>query len=286
MPARCSSYPHCGNLRGRLARIIPGLLQVLDAETTGIAFREAQARQASLAEHDSVLSLLAVLNDRSANRYVEKEGIVRAVVQEQQEAPHPLWPALLLAAFLPMLTLLRGQLVSALPHDELDALVVSSFLEAIDGCPVDEGRRNTIARLRSLTRHVVFDALKAEREASRRVLLLPPEDIWRATAGDWPEPRPPRRKPGGAPAEVAKGADFLVALVGDRFTEEELLLVAETVVGRVKLRTVVARGMPDASEGELERAYANLKRRHSRLLGRLRRVLSERGVSPKRDDPL
>ncbi|MCA9631827.1 MAG: hypothetical protein KC766_29435, partial [Myxococcales bacterium] len=52
------------------------------AERNQKRFEEAKKHQLELREHETVLSVLAVLGDESALRYAEKEALTRALLRE------------------------------------------------------------------------------------------------------------------------------------------------------------------------------------------------------------
>jgi hypothetical protein len=112
--------------------------QVLAARFVPL-FLEAQPREPALAPHASILSVLAVMGDSSAQRWGEREALTRALVREQQRAPGPFWSGVLLLAFVPMLSYLRGRICGdAFGRDDHDQLVVGAFLEAVVCFPMEK----------------------------------------------------------------------------------------------------------------------------------------------------
>jgi hypothetical protein len=92
----------------------------------------------------------------------ERQLVVRALLRAHQGSPvkHPLWQALLLRAFEPMLKRLRGGLRA--DSDDCDQQVLLAFLEAI--ARINPDASAIFLTVRRATARRVFGELRAERE--------------------------------------------------------------------------------------------------------------------------
>lgn len=247
------------------------------AERNQKRFEEAKNHQLELREHETVLSVLAVLGDESALRYAEKEALARALLREHK------WNAVLVVAFYPMLARLRGRIFGdAVPGDDLDQIVLSSFFEVVRDFPLSQRRDRTCMYLRQMTQREVFKRVRAEQRDLEQVRFDDPEDISRRQddleslghLASWPETKPnkPRRRD---PKENAALVSFLVERAGHILDGDKLELVVATLVRGELLTSYVDRVHPDLSPSERRRTYQRIKRRHSRAIARLREVLAD-----------
>jgi len=253
------------------------------AERNQKRFEEAKKHQLEMREHETVLSVLAVLGDESALRYAEKEALTRALLREHKRRPHPFWNAVLVVAFYPMLARLRGRIFGdAVPGDDLDQIVLSSFFEVVRDFPLSQRRDRTCMYLRQMTQREVFKRVRAEQRDLEQVRFDDPEDISRRQddleslghLSSWPETKPnkPRRRDA---KESAALVSFLVEHAGHILDGDKLELVVATLVRGELLTSYVDRVHPELSPSERRRTYQRIKRRHSRAIARLREVLAD-----------
>ncbi len=231
---------------------------------SGRRFREASERRPALAEHADLSAVLAVLGNESEEAYPAREALTAAMMAEHQETGDPLWASALLVAYYPMLGRLRFRLVSAhVLREELDQVVITAFLAAVNEVPLHLDRMPM--RLRQRTERTVFAFLRKE----------------------WAE-----YQPSGDKAELAQFGtlsivqwrfqetnEFLLDLSmllararSEGFSPDSIELIEATMVRRERLRSYVARLVPDDEE-ERERTYQRLKRQRTRTLQRLRDLL-------------
>ena len=245
-------------------------------------FEAARKRQPALARHETVMAVLGVLADESPKRYDEKEALTRALVQEHQERPHPFWGSVLLLSYSPMLCRLRGRIYGdAFPSDELDQLVVASFLETADECPLERWRDRVCLRLRQATERRLFSKIREEQKIRDSFRLAESDDDLEADqrleeegfSSAWPETRRTARLLPD-PRETAALVAFLVKHAGDAIEPGQLDLVIATLVRGERLSAYVKRVHPEMSGDEQRRTYQRIKRRHSRTLARLRKLLA------------
>ena len=252
------------------------------SEKNKVRFDEAKKKNTALAGHETVMSVLGVLGDESPRRYAEKDAVTRALVREYQERPHAFWGAVLVLAYSPMLNRLRGRIRGdAFAPDDLDQLVVTTFLEVVDTYPLDRWADRICLRLRQSTERRVFRALRDEQRVLDFVRSEEPDDlllheqllVQADRERGWPDTRPAPRH-GPDPKEVASLVTFLVRHAGDVLEQSRLDLVVATMVRGERLSAYVDRVYPDLEPAERRRTYQRIKRRHSRTLVRLREVLA------------
>lgn len=231
-------------------------------------FDESRTRNAALAGHADVASVLAALADDREHTYPERDALTRALLSEHRATGEALWASVLLVAYYPMLSRLRHRLVSdAVPRDELDQVVVTAFLAALGELPIHEQADRVAMRLRQRTERQVFAFLRKEREQQHP--SADPDDL--AMFGT--ESINARR------LETTDEELFDLALLLERAAEEgipqsSLEVVAATVLRRELLRSYVDRVAPD-DDLERERMYQRLKRQRTRVLRRLRTMLGQ-----------
>lgn len=244
-------------------------------------YDDARTRQPALAEHVSILSVLAVLAGTSEAQYPERDALTRALLAEQQRAPHQLWTSALMLAYTPMFTRLRGRLISsAVDHDELDMLVMEAFLEAVQSYPLAKRRPgHTALYLRQDTQRAVFKLLKLEHRRAEATGELGDEDEI-VLLGDVVASEV---DPEVEAAEHYEMAALLRARVGHAVSADALELIERTTIRGESLRDVVVAMHPGVTGDELEAAYQRAKRKRARALQRVREVFPERRPVPLLD---
>jgi hypothetical protein len=98
---------------------------------------------------------------------------------------------MVLVAYYPMLSRLRRRLVSGLPYEELDQIVVTAFLAAIRALSEREHRDRLTMRLRQRTEDQVFGLLRKEHmETKTRLAMNRSNSPTQNTRGPFPPLRP------------------------------------------------------------------------------------------------
>lgn len=228
-------------------------------------FEAGRARQSALASHHDVGSVLTALADDAEATYPARDALTRALLAERRESGQSLWASVLLVAYFPMLSRLRHRLVSdTVPGDELDQLVVTSFLAAVTELPIHEDTDRVAMRLRQRTERQVFACLRKERE--QRHSSADVDEL----ADVNPEALPPSRSP--SDEKLYDLALLLRHAVDAGLSQSGLDVIEATVIGRELLRSYVERIAPDDDLAR-ERLYQRLKRQRSRALRRLKTLL-------------
>jgi len=229
-------------------------------------FEEARARQAAFAVHEDVASVLRALADDKDDTYPEREALTRALVTEHLGTSHSLWGSALLVAYSPMLTRLRNRLVGgSLQGDELEQVVITSFLTALRDMSSHERTDRIAMRLRQRTERSVFAYLRKERGEGAAVV---DDEELALTCLELQSDRQ---------SDTSERELFDLSLLLERAAREGLPpagldVVAATVLKREQLREYVERVGP-SDETERERTYQRLKRQRSRTMKRLRELL-------------
>jgi hypothetical protein len=258
---------------------LKGMMCALQAEVRSskhkMKFEEAKTRHATLVPYALPISALAILEHASRHYQGQKDAITLALVAEQRDQPHPFWAAMLLVAYAPMLNRLRGRLVSATAQrDDLDQLVVTSFLQVIATFPRTRAPGHTCVFLRQATERRVFDRLRDDREDYATVELVEPDHLAATVLdGDQILASAKVRAPRSA-REVEELVALLVEVAGGAVKPAHLALVVDTMIRGERLPAYVGRVYPELAPGEHRRLYERLKRQRSRTISRLRKPLT------------
>ncbi|MGD0527719.1 MAG: hypothetical protein ABSE49_21480 [Polyangiaceae bacterium] len=92
-------------------------------------FQAARATERAFAPYATAAALLVPLAPESPLPLAERQALVQAVLRRQQAAPHPLWQAMLVAAFAPMLRRMRRRGGEA--REDREQRVLCAFLQAL-----------------------------------------------------------------------------------------------------------------------------------------------------------
>lgn len=253
-------------------------------------FQSIKSSHPVLAEHATVMSVLAILNDERPQAWQEKEAIIATIIAENQRRPDKFWGTLMVVVFYPMLSRLRHRIIGdAMAGDDLDQLVLSVFLDVFNSFPLDTKRDRFCMHLRQMTERRVFRKLRNVQNDQEQVRNPDPveylrlENDWANHAGMlqnedefpqvWPETRPTPSEP-LTQNEQARLVAFLVDKVADDIDGDRLDLVISTQIYGERLSDIVRRKFPDLSTGDRKRIYQRVKRRHSRTLEKLRELLN------------
>ena len=246
-------------------------------------FEDARCRLSALASYPSIAAVLDVLERMDPEAYAGKESLARAIIAEQQGSsgaqpvagPTSFWASVLLVACYPMLGNLRARIAGTdLPPNDLDQLVLATFLQVVSEFPLDRHRDRTFMRLRQQTRRQVFRHLTEHRR--QEDLLWPTEmevlddlgePAWPETPGQAPVERP-------EPVELAAAVTLLVERAAGVLDGAGFDLVTATLVCGRRIQCYIQRTFPGLPPDQERRLYQSIKRRHSRAVGRLRGVMT------------
>jgi hypothetical protein len=241
-------------------------------------FAAARAQQSVFARHATLESVLTTLADAREETYPEREALTRALVAEMQASSSPAWTAALATAYSPMLRRLRRRLLAnTLPREDLDQLVLSTFLSVTRAFPLSRWGDWTAVRLRQQTAREVFRYLRKERAEQHETYTQAQLAEWLPDARSATPVESPRR-PSVRPSFVKRDA-VLVHLARATLPRSDVDVLMATVVRREKLRAYVRR-LVDGDTSEAERTYQRLKRQRTRLLQRLRSQAADVATHP------
>jgi hypothetical protein len=244
------------------------LRRQLDTMPADAVVADARDRHPVLDDGGSVEVLLARMADENAHSWTEREALTRAFLAEhQRDAGRGVWSALLLLAYFPMLSHLRHRLRSeTLDSQDLDSLVITSFLEVIATLDLNAVRDRTAMQLRQRTQRKVFRRLRRTRAEQRHVTFTAeiPDRLQEQVAAEPPDPSDIR--------DPEQTIARLLDVAGQELPPDQLDLVVATMLRKERLRSYAQRC---AADGEpIERVYQRLKRRRARALDRLRSLIS------------
>ena len=232
-------------------------------------FAAAAVRQPLLADHANMTAVLTALDDERAETYPRRDALTRALVNEHQHSHDPVWSSALVVAYFPMLCRLRNRLVSdTIPREELDQVVITAFLSAVNDLNEHERTDRIAMRLRQRTERQVFAFLRSEREHQLPTDTEEREQLEAELRELHPEPRTDQHL-----FDVVR---LLEKAAAAGLPDHCLDALKAPLVHREMLREFVARNGP-ADGLSRNRLYQRLKRRRSRALKRLRDLL---GLSP------
>jgi hypothetical protein len=256
-------------------RLFSGLRAEVRASKHQARFAEARQRHAAFADHHAIVSVLGVLAGDGQSRYAEKDALTCAVLAEHQSSPSTFWASALLVAYYPMLSRLRHRIYGdALPGEDLDQLVVTSFLSVVADYPLDAAIDRTAMRLRQRTERLVFRVVCEEQDGRQVFRPTPPEDFEDVERTDWPEARVNGDARPLAPSDAADAVSLLVEHAGRLLDGETFDLVTATLICGHRIAAYLEAVLPDLTGDERRRLYQRVKRRHSRTLKRIRPALA------------
>jgi len=228
--------------------------------------------------YPTILDALDMLNDESEATYPEREALTRALIHEYQMHPTSIWSAVITLAYLPMLRRLRGRITSSQTTDDLDQLIVETFLEVVAAFSLDTSKTRTALLLRQATQREVFRLLHRDRMKQKRHETLAALVKEHSCANEIFL----------GPATVFELEDDeieeLISMLRERaqgiITEAKLALIIETRLRRNSLRDLIANAHPQAAGRDLATLYQRVKRERLRAENKLRDVLVDLFWSP------
>ncbi len=246
------------------------LMHEVSASHNEAVFEAASKRHPIFRKYPSVKKVLATMRQQSDRPYCDKDALTRAMIHERQQHPDPLWNAMLLVAYFPLLCCIRRQLVSDVVRGkDLDQLLMVVFLLVVRHFRLDRAPDRVPMRLKQATRRKVFQLLRIARKDHNRFLDLyecakvvgginPFEE---STSDKCKEPWDPE----------------MVALLNDVASEyeepENLDLIVSTILRREKLKDYIARTHEYEAGETPARVHERYKRRRTRARMRLKILL-------------
>ena len=244
-------------------------------------FEEARSRHPALGRHATIAAVLEALESRNPGTYTDKEALVRALIAEQQgsssaqpaASSSSFWASVLLVACYPMLGNLRARIAGTdLPPNDLDQLVLATFLQVVSEFPLDRHRDRTFMRLRQQTRRQVFRYLAEHQHQEDLLWPVEMEVLDKLAEPVWPADMEPSSVERPEPVELAAAVILLVERAAGVLDGMGFDLVTATLVCGRRIQCYIRRTFPRLVPEDERRLYQSIKRRHSRAMGRLRGV--------------
>ena len=170
-----------------------------------------------------------------------------------------------------MLSKLRHRLfTNSLSGDDLDQLVITSFLTVVSELRLEEVPDRISMHLRQRTQRRVFRLLRDERRLQDAELLIDPEGLLEASESRWPETLGNSDRSPQTPTDAASAVSFLVTHAQEVLDGECFELVTATAICGRQITEYLERAAPKLEQRQRSREYQRIKRRHSRAIARLR----------------
>ena len=255
----------------RLETVRTALEQQLRFPSTTHHFLVGRSRHAALAGFESPVEAIRFLNTRGPDGCQQRSAVTAAMIAEAQRRQSDTWATLLMLAYFPGLLGIRATMKpsAGVSADELNALLVESFLETVGALPLASQGRLAVVNLILGTRkaawqHLVRETARADREEPL------PEHADDVMGGYYPSPeRLALAEEADRELQPERIRDWVEDLLRDE-TEDDLLLVLGTHATGKPLIDWVREQQPQLDGDALVREYGRLRRRRSRLLERLR----------------
>ena len=203
---------------------------------------------------------------RSAD-IVERDAVIRTLIDLAQRDSRGPWRTILVAAFLPMLVRIRSRLhVDERDDRDLDQVVMLQFLEAVASYPLADRDPRTAMYLRQDTRRAVVRHLRRDARRTRALDVLAAiaerrcgfDPVRESASGEEPNP-----------FDEQELRELLGAHLCDRLDGASRELVEKTTLGGVPLWRYVEAKHPGLAPAERQRVYNRLKRRRERAIKRI-----------------
>jgi hypothetical protein len=218
----------------------------------------ARGVHAALAPYATPEAVLDALAEESPLGDAERDAIVLAILIEQRRTRHPLWQALLLVTYAPMLHRVARRTLGV-DRDDARQGALAGFLEAIAKVRIDPPPMLLSLTLRHATERTAFAA---------STLVDEPQVEPLESARHEPDPSDVHETI-EREDQMRRVVEELVGLFGERDAREvlEVLLVART--SRVALLEHVEATYPGLTAAKKSAMYTRLQRMRARALAHL-----------------
>lgn len=238
-------------------------------------FKEVRDQHPELACFDTPPQVVAFLNTARAGTTRERSAVTRALIQGAQGGGgqgggESRWLSILIAAFFPVIVRTRSSLgtVCGICPDEVDAMVLHTFAEAVATFPLVTQGKLAVVNLRWLAKKLLNKELRRHNEWKERLAELP-EEADDCTADDGPDAEAAcldrERESLLSPSALHR----VLSLVAADEDQADIAMLLATHGGGVPLIDYVRALLPDADEDEFRQLYGRCRRQRSRLMARL-----------------
>ncbi len=158
----------------RLRHLIQELRAEILSPRHDPTFARAKRRRLALAKHADIAAVLGALASECASGVIEREALTQALLKEHHARPktRPFLSSVLLVAYYPMLSRLRHRITSAaLLSEDLDQVVLTSFLTVLEQLPRQSAGRHVVLALRQRTKRLVLGMLRQGSDMQSMIVL-------------------------------------------------------------------------------------------------------------------
>jgi hypothetical protein len=220
-------------------------------------FQRARASEPAFGPYTTATALLEALSTRFALATGERQSLVAAVLRLHRATRQPLWQALLLRAFEPLLLGLRARYRGC--KEERDQRILVAFLHVVDRVRVDA--RPLFVAVARATARALFGAVRAEEGQIETVAY---EETINECAPA------PHTEPGPYVACLAR--EVITRLSAREGGEDVVRVLAGVETGGDQVRRLA---LPDAAPArEAKQAAARLRQRRRRALEEMRALFA------------
>jgi len=239
-------------------------------------FEAARRHHKILSSHNSIESVLNALADTREETYPERSALIHELVIEQHNEPHPLWAAALLLAFYPMLVRLRSRIAeTTVLNDELEQIIVTSFLSVIAQCNPQKIPDRIAVWLKHQTRRRVFKSLSRSRLSQKTEIHDTIDKIIIEKGSGWPEFKTEDHKDLYNPKDATRAVLALLDYGSELLDAECFDLVITTAYCQKTLISYVRRISTNLDIESSSRLYERTRRRYHRAISRLRASINK-----------
>jgi hypothetical protein len=238
-------------------------------------FKEVRDQHPDLARFDTPSQVVAFLNTSGAGTTRDRSAVTRALIRGAQGGggqggDDSRWLSILIAAFFPVIVRTRSALgtVCGICPDEVDAMVLHSFTEAVATFPLTTQGKLAVVNLRWRARKLLNKELR-KHNAWKETMTELPEDADDCTADDGPDAEEAflGRERESLLSQPALCRVLGQVAVGEDRADIDMLLA--THGGGMPLIDYVRSLYPHAGEQEFRQVYERCRRQRSRLMARL-----------------
>ncbi len=239
-----------------------------------------KSRHSVLIQFEAIDSMIEFLH-RKDQKYTEtRSSVTRALLMEAQRCEHSTASAILMTAFFPGLLRIykEARRISRLDTEELEMLVLETFLSTVDAMPLDTQGERAVFNLVFNTRRDVFQALCKEITRARRE--EPRLRVVNTRRG--PELFNPEQLLIYREIVEASMPEQIVQMIFDQCRDEieqcdkkDLEIFLNTSATNKPLIEYLKEQHPNASPEEIKTEYRRLRKRRQRFVSRIRNRLSK-----------
>ncbi|MCP4680064.1 MAG: hypothetical protein GY854_32145 [Deltaproteobacteria bacterium] len=251
----------------------------INTDETTRQLNSASKRHGILKRFDTASSLVAFLNTQGDKDISAQNSVILALIAEVQRREHPFASATILAAYFPGLLRIYREAgtVSRMGCEELEWLVLESFIDVVASFPVEMQGRYALINLVRSTRRTVLNTLRREGVRAQKESMCYVHDELYSEKTQSPEQLLSHWEIAnvGKPAKIRKFmSEFCKSAFKGEPYKRDLQLLLDTMVKKKPLVEYLKERLPDAYPDEFLRKYTRIRKRRNRFLNKIQRRLS------------